>query len=68
MSASRAWLINYTPTGSTYSDTTPFRGTKAVALERAERLAGDGAEFVKKGEGPAGYVGAKGAAYVTEDA
>lgn len=65
MSASREWLINYTPTGSTYSDTTPFAGSKADAMIKAERMAGDGAEFVKKGEGPVGYVGAKGAAYVT---
>lgn len=66
MSGAREWLINYTPTGSTYSDSTPFVGSKAAALEKAERLAGDGAEFVKKGEGPAGYVGAKGTAYVVQ--
>jgi hypothetical protein len=65
MSNQKEYLVSFTSAGSTYSSTTPVTG-KARAMAEAERLAGAGAEFGKKGEGPMYYSGAAGVAYVTE--
>lgn len=59
------YIVNFTEAGRTYSNDRIVVGT-AAALDEAKRLAGDDARFVKKGVGPAGYIGASGVAYVTE--
>lgn len=61
----KIYLVNHTPAGTTYSDTHSIRGIEA-AMDKAKALAGAGEEFVKKGVGPGGYIGANGAAYVIE--
>lgn len=59
------YLINFMPKGGVYSETHTATG-KVAAMDKAKHLAGDGAEFVKKGEGPIGYIGEAGAAYIAD--